>query len=117
MQLQLEAETQKLALLEKQYPADGKMVAQQNGTITAIQVEDGQMVEQGDLLMTLIPEHAQPAVEWEMDLDTGAVFGENDKVTIRSVSYDYVENSNNRTGTGQHPYSKKLSALHKSLFL
>ena len=92
VQLQLEAETQKLALLEKQYPADGKMVAQQNGTITAIQVEDGQMVEQGDLLMTLIPEHAPPAVEWEMDLDTGAVFGENDKVTIRSVSYDYVEN-------------------------
>ena len=28
VQLQLEAETQKLALLEKQYPADGKMVAQ-----------------------------------------------------------------------------------------
>lgn len=92
LQLQLEAETQKLALLEKQYPADGKMIAQQNGTITGIQVEEGQMVEQGELLMTLIPEHAQPAVEWEMDLDSGAVFGENDKVTIRSVSYDYVEN-------------------------
>ena len=55
LQLQLEAETQKLALLEKQYPADGKVIAQQNGTITAIQVEEGQMVEQGELLMTFIP--------------------------------------------------------------
>ena len=68
------------------------MIAQQNGTIAGIQVEEGQMVEQGELLMTLIPEHAQPAVEWEMDLDSGAAFGENDKVTIRAVSYDYVEN-------------------------
>lgn len=92
IQLQLEAQTQKLALLEKQYPEDGKIYAEQNGTITGIAIENYSMVNQGELLMRLIPDTAQPVVSWEMDLDTGEIFKENDKVTIKYISYNYTEN-------------------------